>query len=107
MKIVAIKSHSCYYAAGSLRCSYNIACTYLSNAIINDTNICGFRWVICSQLHPCENSTNLCNKSGYVCLYLDKCENSPLCYPESMSDQHICPLILSKMLKHFSESNKN
>ncbi|CAF1003400.1 unnamed protein product [Rotaria magnacalcarata] len=62
---------------------------------MNNTNerICGFRWVVCSQLVSCEDSDPTCEPSGHICVNHSRCSNShPFCYPQSMCSERICSL---------------
>lgn len=76
-------------------CSLNHACVCFRGADSNGTNICGFQWIVCSQLLPC-NVTKICSIPNHNCVYHSQCNNGSFCYPDSMTNERICPQKLGK-----------
>jgi hypothetical protein len=70
----------------------------------DDDGICGFLWLICSQLVSCAPPNNVCYQPGHVCVRHPRCFSHPVCYPLSMAGQ-ICPPTSSK--SYLSRSNTN
>ncbi|CAF3434695.1 unnamed protein product [Rotaria sp. Silwood1] len=60
-------------------------------AATNDSGICGFLWLTCSQLVSCGPFNNFCFQPDHICIRHSRCFNHPICYPSSMADQRICP----------------
>ncbi|CAM4830533.1 unnamed protein product, partial [Rotaria magnacalcarata] len=55
------------------------------------SGICGFLWVACSRLDPCQTPGNTCEKPDHKCVRHPQCNSAPVCYPISMIDKQICP----------------
>lgn len=86
----------CYDRPQYSRCSSNTECTCFLIPDTVDTGICGFEWILCSKLAPCESRNNHCNKSNHICINHPRCQNFPVCYPISLTDKQICPSIPCK-----------
>ena len=83
------------------QCSKNTACGCFHIASVNDTGICGFRWVTCTELIQCQSSSNTCSDPDHICVYHPQCYDHPVCYPISMIDQELCPPIGCKKTKSY------
>ncbi|CAF1050216.1 unnamed protein product [Adineta steineri] len=86
-----VKSQICNGIAQYDRCSTNSACGCFSNTNGTDNGICAFVWATCSTLETCDASNNKCHQRNTVCVRHPRCHNRPVCYPISMTAQHICP----------------
>jgi hypothetical protein len=62
-------------------------------------SICGFLQMNCSHFVPCGTSNNNCHDADHVCIHHPECSHHPVCYPLSMTNQSICPSIISKSIK--------
>ncbi|CAF1525094.1 unnamed protein product, partial [Rotaria sordida] len=93
MSVVRVQSQICHGISEYDQCSSNSACACFHMAGTNNTGICGFQWVTCSELRACEHTTNHCHESDHICIRHPRCHNHPVCYPVSMIDQPICPPI--------------
>ncbi len=93
-----MKCQVCQDVAQYSRCSKNSACGCFHMVNADNTGICGFLWVTCSQLVPCNRSDNSCHQADAICIRHPRCDDLPLCYPVSMIDQRICPSIESKRM---------
>ncbi|CAF5042840.1 unnamed protein product, partial [Rotaria sp. Silwood1] len=58
-----------------------------------NVGLCGFQYMTCSKLVPCEPSNYYCNEPDHACVYHPRCRNLPVCYPISMIDEATCPPI--------------
>lgn len=85
----------CYGVPQYGGCSSNTECTCFLKSADDDSGICGFQWVICSKLVPCEPANNHCNKSDHICINHPQCRNNSVCYPIAMADEQICPSLPS------------
>jgi hypothetical protein len=97
MSVVRVKSQICHGISQNDRCSTSGACGCLQ--IVGSaagTGICGFLHGSCSELVACENSNNFCYDPNTICIHHPRCFSHPVCYPNSMTDQRICPPIASK-----------
>ncbi|CAF4097439.1 unnamed protein product [Rotaria sp. Silwood2] len=57
----------------------------------NESGICGFLWLTCSQLVSCGSFNHICYQPNHICVHHSRCFVHPVCYPLSMMDQAICP----------------
>ncbi|CAF2961529.1 unnamed protein product [Rotaria sp. Silwood2] len=96
MPVVRVQSQICHGTPEYDQCSSNSACACFHMAGANNTGICGFQWVTCSEFRACERTTNRCHESDHICIHHPRCHNHPVCYPVSMIDQQICPPTTSK-----------
>jgi hypothetical protein len=96
--IAEVISQICYEPSQYDRCSTNSACGCFHMAGASNTGICGFLWVTCSELVPCQTSDNTCYEPDHICVYHPRCHLYPVCYPVSMIDLRICPAIASKRI---------
>lgn len=100
--IVLADMEQCYPQWSYNPCSQNSACTHFDT--INDTSktICGFHWIIYSQLVSCNNSSSPCEPNKYIRVVHPQCNSSTVCFPRSMIDGNICPPhARKKMIKAF------
>ncbi len=96
LSIARVNSQTCYGKSQYDQCSTNGACGCFHMSGADDTGICGFLWVTCSQLALCGSSNNTCDDPDHICVRHPRCHSLPVCYPVSMIDQRICPPIKSK-----------
>ncbi|CAF1027283.1 unnamed protein product [Adineta steineri] len=91
--IVRVRSQLCQDMDQYAQCSASSACGCFHMTNADNTGICGFLWPSCSQLKPCSPSNNTCDPLNTVCVQHPRCNNHSVCYPISMIDERICPLI--------------
>ena len=96
MSVVRVKSHICHGVSQNDRCSTSGICSCFQIAgAATDTGICGFFLGSCSELVSCEFSNNFCYEPDSICVHLPRCFLHPVCLPKSMTDQRVCPQIIS------------
>lgn len=103
--IVRVNCQTCRGMSQYEQCSTNNDCGYFPLTISDDSGICGFLWINCSRLEPCEIPNDYCENPGYICVHHPRCHNVPVCYPLSMIDQRLCPPKKSK--KNISKTTVN
>ncbi|CAF2046393.1 unnamed protein product [Rotaria magnacalcarata] len=86
-----ISSETCRDASQYSECSTNKDCGCFPLATSDKSGICGFLWVACSRLDPCQTPGNTCEKLDHKCVRHPQCNSAPVCYPISMIDKQICP----------------
>ncbi|CAF4856291.1 unnamed protein product [Rotaria socialis] len=89
--VVEVNSQICQEVSQYGRCSSNSACGCLHMEGASNIGICGFQWVTCSDLVPCEETNNYCGQSDHICVHHPRCHERPLCFPVSMMDAKLCP----------------
>jgi len=97
--VVRVHSQTCSAVSAYDSCSTNTDCGCLPMVISDNRGLCGFLWVSCSRLDPCQAPNDNCEKPGHICVQHPRCNDHPVCYPLSMIDQHICPPSKSKETK--------
>ncbi len=91
--IVQVNAQICRGMSQYDRCSTNSACGCFQMAGANNIGVCGFLWSFCSRLMPCGSLLNDCSEPDHICVHHIRCGDYPVCYPLSMIDEDICPLI--------------
>ncbi len=99
MSLVRINGQLCYGLSQYGRCSTNVACGCFHMIDRNDTGVCAFLYVTCSELVSCAPSNNFCYQPNHICVRHPRCFSAPVCYPSSLIDQQICPSIIRKTIK--------
>ncbi|CAF1145782.1 unnamed protein product [Rotaria magnacalcarata] len=89
--VVQVNSQLCHGVPQYGRCSSNTACGCLHMEGALDIGICGFQWVMCSELTPCDEIDNYCQEPDRVCVRHPRCHERPVCFPVSMMDSKVCP----------------
>ncbi|CAM4971838.1 unnamed protein product [Rotaria socialis] len=85
------KKKTCREASQYSQCSTNKDCGCFPLTTSDKSGICGFLWVACSRLDPCQTPGNTCEKPDHKCVRHPQCNSAPVCYPISMIDKQICP----------------
>ncbi|CAF3193307.1 unnamed protein product [Rotaria socialis] len=75
-------------------CSYNHACKCLPLSFADDVGICAVVGASCSRLSPCRFPYDTCD-ADHICVRHQQCGSNPVCYPLSMADQRLCPLMIT------------
>ena len=87
--MISVNSQTCKVAEKN-PCSKNSHCSCLPLKHGNETGVCGVVSVNCSQLVSCEAVNSGCYP-GEICAHLSQCGKAPVCYPLSLTDEHLCP----------------
>ncbi|CAF2127427.1 unnamed protein product [Rotaria magnacalcarata] len=88
-----VKSQACQDATQYDQCSSNIACGCLPLMNIDNSSICVLLHVKCSDLVSCAENSRVCYRPAHQCVRHPQCHSAPVCYPEAMALQVLCPPI--------------
>ncbi|CAF3367200.1 unnamed protein product [Rotaria socialis] len=88
-----VKSQACQGATQYDQCSSNIACGCLPLMNIDNSSICVLLHVKCSDLVSCAENSRVCYRPAHQCVRHPQCHSTPVCYPEAMALQVLCPPI--------------
>nr|BAJ99140.1 predicted protein [Hordeum vulgare subsp. vulgare] len=89
--IVPVYSQTCQGTAVYAPCSSNSACGCFPMVTADNFGVCGFLWLTCARLTPCQGTNDYCEQPDHVCVRHPRCQNQPVCYPLQMIDQRVCP----------------
>ncbi|CAF2975667.1 unnamed protein product [Rotaria socialis] len=78
-----ISSETCREASQYSECSTNKDCGCFPLTTSDKSGICGFLWVACSRLDPCQTPGNTCEKPDHKCVRHPQCNSGSVCYPIS------------------------
>ncbi|CAF4431740.1 unnamed protein product, partial [Rotaria sp. Silwood2] len=73
------------------RCSSNTACGCFHMEGAPNIGVCGFQWVDCLDLNPCDLNDGSCPEADQICVKHPRCSTAPVCYPASMIQSTVCP----------------
>ncbi|CAF2146067.1 unnamed protein product [Rotaria magnacalcarata] len=76
-------------------CSLNAGCGCLPLSHNNQSSICAFLSISCSELSSCARDNKTCYKPDYTCVKHSRCQTGPVCYPMQMATKSLCPSISS------------
>ncbi|CAF1017938.1 unnamed protein product [Adineta steineri] len=90
---VQVKPQICYKENAYDTCSTNSGCGCFHMDVTPGVGVCGFLWVACAKLEPCDlSSAKKCsNENNTICVHHPRCHPHPVCYPTTMLDERICP----------------
>ncbi|CAF3159499.1 unnamed protein product [Rotaria socialis] len=89
--LVDINAQTCKDAVQYEQCSSNIGCGCLPLINTDNSSICAFLHIKCSELSSCANNNRTCYKPDHLCVKHSRCHSAPLCYPADMTIQALCP----------------
>ncbi|CAF1622692.1 unnamed protein product [Rotaria magnacalcarata] len=88
---VEINAQTCKDAVQYEQCSSNIGCGCLPLINTDNSSICAFLHIKCSELNSCANNNRTCYRPDHLCVKHSRCHSVPLCYPAGMTSQALCP----------------
>ncbi|CAF1310491.1 unnamed protein product [Rotaria magnacalcarata] len=88
---VEINAQTCKDAVQYEQCSSNIGCGCLPLINTDNSSICAFLHIKCSELNSCANNNRTCYRPDHLCVKHSRCHSVPLCYPADMTSQALCP----------------
>ncbi|CAF3290066.1 unnamed protein product [Rotaria sp. Silwood2] len=88
-----VNSQLCHGISQYGRCSSNNACGCFHMEGVSNIGVCGFQWVDCSGLTPCDQTDSNCPEPDQICVNHPRCNSLPVCYPASMIHSTVCPPI--------------